>query len=224
MRYGYVRVSTPKQSLERQVRNIKSAYPDAVIIRETYTGTTVHRPGFEKLLKMVRPGDEIIFDSVSRMSRSADEGAELYQQLFEQGIDLVFLKEPHINTQTYRKALENQIAMTGESVDYILDGINRFLLALAREQIRLAFQQAEKEVMDLRQRTREGIYTARLNGKQIGQPKGSTFETKKAKQAKALILKYSKDFNGTLPDTAVMRLVGVSRNSYYRYKKILKQQ
>ena len=48
-------------------------------------------------------------------------------------------------------------------------GINQYLMALAKEQIRLAFDQAEKEVEDLHQRTREGIQTARLNGKQTGQ-------------------------------------------------------
>lgn len=39
MIYGYCRISTPRQNLERQVRNIKAAYPDAVIVREIYTGT-----------------------------------------------------------------------------------------------------------------------------------------------------------------------------------------
>ena len=57
-------------------------------------------------------------------------------------------------------------------MDFILDGVNKYLLALAKEQIRLAFEQAEKEVQDLHQRTAEGIETARLAGKQIGQKPG----------------------------------------------------
>ena len=60
-------------------------------------------------------------------------------------------------------------------------------MELAREQIRIAFEQAEKEVSDLRQRTIEGIETARLNGKQIGQPRGATYETRKGKAAKEII-------------------------------------
>ena len=36
--YGYCRISTSRQSMERQIRNIKLAYPDAVIVKETYTG------------------------------------------------------------------------------------------------------------------------------------------------------------------------------------------
>lgn len=58
--------------------------------------------------------------------------------------------------------------MTGTNVDFILKGINEYLMALAKEQIKLAFEQSEKEVADLHQRTREGLLTARLNGKQVG--------------------------------------------------------
>ena len=85
--------------------------------------------------------------------------------LFNRKVSLVFLKEPHINTDTYRNAMRNQITMTGDKVDLILEGVNQYLMELAKEQIRIAFGQAEKEVSDLRQRTREGIETARLNGK-----------------------------------------------------------
>ena len=48
-------------------------------------------------------------------------------------------------------------------------------MELAKEQIRLAFIQAQKEVDDLRQRTKEGIETARRDGKQIVQKKGLSF-------------------------------------------------
>ena len=108
----------------------------------------------------------------------------------------MFLKEPHINTDTYQKALENNIQLTGSNVDYILQGINQYLMALAKEQIRLAFEQSEKEVADLRQRTKEGIETARLNGKQIGLVKGTKLTTKKSVIAKQQIVKYNKDFQG----------------------------
>lgn len=95
--YGYCRISTSKQSMERQIRNIKLAYPDAVIVKETYTGTKIQgRKEFEKLLKIVSTGDTLVFDSVSRMSRTAQEGYEMYQKLYNQGVSLVFLKEPHI--------------------------------------------------------------------------------------------------------------------------------
>ena len=212
--YGYCRISQKKQSIDRQIRNIKSAYPDAIIIQEAYTGTSIDRKEWNKLYSRAKAGDTIIFDSVSRMSRNADEGFTAYEELYNRGINLIFLKEPHINTATYKQALESNIKLTGGSVDYILEGVNKYLMALAKEQIKLAFQQSAKEVEDLHQRTKEGMETARLNGKQIGQIQGAKLTTKKSITAKEVIKKHSKDFNGTLADADVMTLTGLSRNTY----------
>lgn len=222
--YGYCRISTGRQNIMRQERNIKAAFPDAVIVREIYTGTKFQgRKELERLLGKVRPQDTIIFDSVSRMSRDAEEGFRLYEELFHRDVSLVFLKEPHINTETYKRAMMNQVTLTGDKVDLILKGVNCYLMELAKEQIRLAFEQAEKEVADLHQRTREGIETARLNGKQIGQPKGAIYETKKARKAKEIIRKHNKSFGGSLTDAETMRQAGVSRKSFYKYKKEVRE-
>ena len=222
MIYGYCRVSTQSQNIERQVRNILAAYPHAEIIREVYTGTTFQgRDKLEKLLKKVRRDDTIVFDSVSRMSRSANEGFALYELLFNKGVHLVFLKEPHINTDTYRKALATKVGLTGDKVDFILEGVNRYLMELAKEQIRLAFEQSEKEVEDLRQRTREGMETAKMNGKQIGQKAGAKLHVKKSDVAKKVIQIYSKDFGGSLSDKDTMKMAGISPNTYYKYKSEL---
>ena len=222
MEYGYCRISTSKQSIERQIRNIKGSYPEALIVQEVYTRTSLNRKEWQKLFAKVKDGDTIIFDSVSRMSGNAEEGFAAYEELYHRGVCLVFLKEPHINTDTYKKALESGVALTGGSVDYILEGVNKYLMELAKEQIRLAFEQSEKEVQDLHQRTREGIETARLNGKQIGQKQGAKLITKKSIAAKEIISKHSKDFAGTLTDEEVMKLAGLSRNTYYKYKRELR--
>ena len=223
MEYGYCRISKANQSIERQIRNIKAAYPNALIIQEVFTRTRIDRKKWQKLMSKVKSGDTIIFDSVSRMSGNADDGFAAYEDLYSRGVSLVFLKEPHINTETYKKALQNNVQLTGSNVDYILEGVNKYLMALAQEQIRLAFEQSEKEVEDLHQRTREGIETARLNGKQIGQRKGAKLTTKKSVAAKEIIRKHSQDFNGTLNDMEVMQLTGLARNTYYKYKKELRQ-
>lgn len=227
--YGYCRISTPKQNISRQERNILEVYPAAHIIKEVYTGTkTTGRKEWNKLYKLVRQeaaaGKEItiIFDSVSRMSRNADEGFQLYEELFNLGISLVFLKEPHINTDTYKNAISVDIQMTGTNADILLKAVKEYLMQLAKEQIRIAFEQAEKEVLDLHQRTSEGIKTAKLNGKQIGRIKGNKYTTKKETAAKEIILKNSKDFNGTNTDSEVIKIAGISRNSYYKYKAELK--
>ena len=223
--YSYNRISTSKQSIERQIRNAKELYPSAIIVEEVFTGTKIQsRPRWNDLIKKVKVGDIIVFDSVSRMSRNAEEGFKTYKELYNKGIELIFIKEPHINTTTYKEAINGGIEMTGTMVDSILEGINKYLLALAEQQIKIAFEQSEKEVKDLQQRTKEGIETARLNGKQIGIEQGTKLTTKKSIEAKEQIQKYSKDFKGALKDTEVIKLVGISRNSYYKYKKELVEE
>lgn len=230
MLYGAARISTGKQSIERQVRNILAEYPNAKIIKDTYTGTKLEgRKEFEKLIKIIKKGDIIVFDEVSRMSRNSEEGCNLYEELFNKGVDLIFLKEPHINTDVYRKALENQIKIkldTGnrasdELINTIINALNRYSIELAKEQIRIAFDKAESEVKRLHERTREGLITAKIAGKQIGRVAGTKVETKKAKATKEIILKHSRDFEGTLSDIECMKLANVSKNSYYIYKKDL---
>ena len=114
--YGYCRISTAKQSIDRQIRNIKAEYPAAHIVQEAYTGTSIFRPEWLKLYRVLKAGDTVVFDSVSRMSRNAEEGFALYEDLYHKGIRLVFLKEHHIDTETYKKALSGSIAMTGTNV------------------------------------------------------------------------------------------------------------
>lgn len=222
MIYGYTRISQAKQSITRQVRNIQKNYPDAVIIEEAYTGTTTDRPKWNKLYSAVKENDTIIFDSVSRMSRNAEEGYTTYENLYNRGVNLVFLKEPLINTDTFKHALKNAIPMTGTSVDCILEGVNKFLMELAREQIKLAFIQSEKEVEDLHQRTKEGLITAKLNGKQIGRAEGAKITTKKSIEAKEVMKKHCIDFGGSLKDKEVIKMLGIDRNTFYKYKKELK--
>ena len=223
--YGYCRISTAKQNIDRQVRNILAVYPKAKIIKETFTGTKFQgRKELDKILRRTKQDDTIVFDSVSRMSRTADEGFQLYQELFEKGVNLVFLKEQYIDTDTYKQAMSNQLEMTGTDVDVILEGINKYLMILAKKQIEIAFEQSEKEVQDLHQRTKEGIETARQAGKQIGQKKGATLTVKKAILSKQIILKHNKTFGGTLSDSETQELAGISRNSLYLYKRELKEE
>lgn len=171
--YGYCRISTAKQSIDRQIRNIKAEYPIAHIVQEAYTGTSIFRPEWLKLYRVLKAGDTVVFDSVSRMSRNAEEGFALYEDLYHKGIRLVFLKEHHIDTETYKKALSGSIAMTGTNVDFILKGINEYLMALAKEQI---------------------------------------------------IRTHCKTFGGTLDDAECMKLTGLARNTYYKYKRQIRAE
>jgi len=220
--YGYARVSRSTQKVERQIENIAKAYPNAIIKHEAYTGTKVEgRKEFEKLLNQVEAGDTIVFDSVSRMSRNADDGVNIYFYLLEKKkVNLVFLKEPHINTEVYETSKNQSIKFTGDEIaDCYIEATNKVLKILAKKQIRIAFEQAQKEVDDLHERTKEGMREAKRNGKQIGQVLGKTLNVKKKEPAKAEIRRLAKAFGGANTDMEVMKLTGLSRNTYYKYKK-----
>ena len=239
-----------QQNIERQIRNIKEKYPEAIIIQDEYTGRSMERPQWSKLYKTLKKGDIVVFDEVSRMSRDAEEGFKVYQELYERGCELIFLKESHINTEAYKKALKGVISAevksgdqnTDELISGIMASLNKFMMNKVREDIRRAFEQAETEVKYMRQRTREGIETARLNGKQIGRSEGDKLKIKKSDPIKALIKQYSKDFDGSLNDKELLGVLNtktvkiivkgkekeipahVSRNTLYKYKKEIKEE
>ena len=226
--YAYARISRKTQKIERQIENLTKAYPDARIYQEAYTGTkTEGRKEFKRMLAAVKPGDTIIFDSVSRMSRNADDGIKLYMELYDKDVNLVFLKESYINTDVYKDSIQQTIAATGNEIaDIYIEATNKVIKLLAEQQIRKAFEQAEKEVQDLHERTKEGIREAKRKGKQVGRVTGMTVTTKKSLEAKRLMREYSRDFGGTLNDIDTMtqiraRVGTLSRNSYYKYKKKL---
>lgn len=224
MEYGYCRISTKNQSIQRQMDNILKEYPNAKIYQEAFTGTTIDRKEWNKLKKALRLGDTIIFDSVSRMSRNADEGISEYMELLDKGINLVFLKEGYINTEVYQEQLKANDRLTTDDKDLnetIMNGIREYLKRLATRQIRIAFEQSEKEVQDLRVRTKEGLKVIKSKGVILGRKEGTKIETKKAKEMKEKIMKLSKDFNGNLKDTEIIELLKIARGSYYKYKKEL---
>ena len=232
MMYAYCRVSTTHQRITRQITNITELYPKATIIREFYTGTTQSRPQWDRLMTIIKKGDTIVFDSVSRMSRNAQEGFKDYKMLYEFGVNLVFLNEPLINTSVFDSTRNNMLNISietgNQAVDDFFKGniqlINNFMMALAEEQIKAAFEQSEKEVTDLHSRISQGMREAKKNGTKIGLPKGTSLTTKKSFYCKSIIQKHSKDFGGSLEDPDVIKLCGCSRNSYYKYKRALKSE
>lgn len=239
--YGYTRISTKKQVIDRQIENILRAYPNATIIKEIYTGKTLEgRKEFQKLLKKVKAGDTIIFDEISRMSRNRDEGYKLYMELYERGVELVFLKEPHLNTAMYRDKINNQINLNleqssddsgeyqGKATDNFLkalaDALNKLMRELIEDSIALALDRAQKEREYLVRRTKEGLDDARDNkGKTLGRPKGkkTTEATQKELAAKKVIKEHSPSFGGKLLEKECIKLSGVSKRTYYKYRSEL---
>ena len=230
-KYGYVRVSTMEQNIDRQIKNIKDQHPEAIIIQDEFTGTKMDRPNWSKLYPKLKKGDQVIFDSVSRMSRDAEEGFRVYQELYDRGCELVFLKEPHINTASYREALKGSLKVsvksgdqdTDELISGIMAAVNKFMMAKVKSDIKKAFEQSQKEVDDLRQRVKEGMAVTAENNerlilkygseeearkspewREIGRSEGDKLNVKKAEPIMALIRRYSRDFDGTLNDRELL--------------------
>ena len=203
MNYGYIRISTKFQNVERQERNIRLMCPDPnlVIIKEIFTGSTQDRPKWRRY-----------YDK--------DDGVKEYLDLYKRKVNLFFFAEPGINTDVYREACQMQIPRTGTEVDIILEAIEAYQVKLAEKQVRIAFQQAQKELDDLRQRTIEGLETARRSGKQLGRPRGRCI-TEKEPKAKNIILKRDTLFGGDLCPSDCMKVIGISRGTYYKYRNDL---
>ena len=243
--YLYIRTSTKKQDLARQEELIK-LYPDATVIAEKASGKSVEgRTEFQRLLKLVKTGDTIVFDSVSRMSRNATEGAELYEQMYRDGVELVFVHEPQVNTECYRKVLESQIRVSISSgnaamdicVKKMIDALNEFAVAMAKVQFLQAFQQAETERLHIVSSVKQGLECARAAGKQIGQVQGAKLHIKKKDELKALIRKEHVDFGGRYTTAEFLRIHapeykngkanhehGISKNTFYKYLQELKAE
>lgn len=240
--YGYARISTARQSLTRQVKNILAAYPAAEIITETFTGRTTRRPEWCKLkakaLKQAARGEAttIIFDEISRMSRNADEGIEEYKQLYAAGVNLVFLKDSGCNTAVYQQAAQQALTIPtdGQSKEIssflqaLETAVNTLIESLAAAAIRAAFERSQAEVDYLRQRTKEGI---QASSKQAGRPKGKAAKPSRiAAEITEAIQKHHRDMHGGqgLTDGEIIEMIrgrhggkGCSRNTYYRCKKMI---
>ena len=181
-KYIYVRVSTPSQSVERQINDLKKICPEGIIVQDTYTGTTMNRPGWIKLMQKVEKKQvtDIYMEEISRMGRTREEGYKEWMRLNELGIHLHFSRQPQVNTDTYRKSVEQDVRIdltsadkaTKELMSAIIKGINEYRTEIAKQQIYNVFDEAQFERDMLAQRTSEGLLVAKLNGKRVGRQKG----------------------------------------------------
>ena len=114
MKYGYCRVSTNMQldgnSIEEQTNVIKTKYPDAEIIIESYSGAK-ERPIFNELLKKAEKDDYIIVTKLDRFCRTTKEGLEYIDKLMSKGVIIHILNMGLIeNTPMGRLIVTNLLA------------------------------------------------------------------------------------------------------------------
>lgn len=231
---GYARVSTPQQRLARQIENMKKLYPDIIIVEEKCSGKTQNRPKWKKLMKQCHEGkvSKLVFDEVSRFGRNTEEAIAQYKELYELGIELEFIKEPHINSSVYRDASSRKIDIdtstmddeTANLINAVINGLNDYLLAVAERQIFLAFERAEKERVFLAQRTSEGLREAKALGSKVGRQEGDKIITRKSIRVKKKIKKRYEEFGGDLTATECFKCFNISKSTFYRYVKEIEEE
>ena len=148
--FGYARVSTEQQNLNRQLDALKK-YGCDVIYNEKMTGTKRNRPELAKMLDRMTEGDTVVIESLSRLGRSTKDLIELTELFEEKGVHLVSLKE-QIDTST----------STGKLLFTLMSAIAQF----------------ERDV--IADRTREGLRSARARGRIGGRPKVNPDAVEKA--------------------------------------------
>lgn len=148
--FGYARVSTEQQNLDRQIDALQK-YGVDLIFNEKMTGTKRNRPELSKLLDRMTEGDTVVIESLSRLGRSTKDLIELTELFQSKGVHLVSLKES-IDTNT----------STGKLLFTLMSAIAQF----------------ERDV--IADRTREGLRAARVRGRVGGRPRISADAVKKA--------------------------------------------
>ena len=138
----------------------------------------------------------------------------------------MFINEPHISSEHFRRASEQTIGSVGNEIaDEYIKATNRVLMLLAKQQIKIAFEQADKEAEDTRKRIKQGLQERKAKtGLTNGRKKGDKLVVHNKTERIRLIKKNSKDFYGSNTDVEVMKLLGISRNTYYAYKKEVREQ
>lgn len=148
--FGYARVSTEQQNLDRQLDALQK-YGCDLIYNEKMTGTKRDRPELKKMLDRMTEGDTVAIESLSRLGRSTKDLIELTEQFQSKGIHLISLKES-IDTST----------STGKLLFTLMSAIAQF----------------ERDV--IADRTREGLRAARARGRTGGRPRTNSDAVKKA--------------------------------------------
>lgn len=179
--FGYARVSTEAQNLDRQLDMLRK-YGVDYIYNEKMTGTKRNRPELEKLLDRVTEGDTVVIETLSRLGRSTKDLIELTEIFQSKKVNLVSLKEA-IDTST----------STGKLLFTLMSAIAQF----------------ERDV--IADRTREGLRSARARGRTGGRPKTNSEAVKKAVKLYGTgeySLKEIQEFTGVKKDTLYRNLNG----------------
>lgn len=153
MRYGYVRVSTKEQNIDRQMSALAfENIPQNQIFIDRASGKDFDRTEYQKLLTVLQADDEIVIKSIDRLGRNYDDILEQWQLLTKtKKVHISVLDFPLLNTKNTSDTI------TGKLISDLVLQVLSYVSQMEREQIK--------------QRQLEGIREAQKRGKQSGRPK-----------------------------------------------------
>jgi len=150
--FGYVRVSTKEQNLDRQYEALKPYVSDEkYIYSDKASGKDMEREGFQNLLKAMRAGDTLFIKSVDRLGRNKNLIKGYLEQFKNEGIRVKIIDLP------------TTMADIPVGQEWVIDMINNII-------IEVYTSMAEQERIDIKQRQFEGIAVAKAKGKHLGRP------------------------------------------------------
>lgn len=194
MEYGYCRVSTKHQSLQRQISAlINYGINERFIFSDKYSGKTLDRAGLNELLSIIKPGDKIVIKEIDRLGRNRKETKELIIYFIKNDIELICLDMPYLKEFIIDKIKENEgflEIMANALLDVILE----------------VAQQERKRIVD---RTSEGRKKAILDGRKFGRDSKLSLEKFK--------VYYEKFLRREMKAKDIQKELNISKQSYYNY-------
>lgn len=200
MIYGYCRVSTKHQNLQRQIDAlIKYGVNSRFIFTDKYTGKTLDREGLNELLSVLKSGDVLVIKEIDRLGRNRKETKELIISLVKQDIELICLDMPYLKEFIIDKIRENE----------------GFLEIMANALLDVILEVAEQERRKIVERTAEGRKKAIEEGRKFGRSQKIDFET--------FGKYYEKFLKREMKAVDIQNELGISKQCYYNYVEALKK-
>lgn len=201
--FGYARVSSKEQNLDRQILKLKEYVPEECILTDKASGKDLNRPSYSALKGKLglRSGDTLVITSLDRLSRNKSDMKNELQWFKDHDIRLKVLDLP------------STLVEVADGQQWIIEMINNIL-------IEVLSSISEQERLTIKARQREGIEAARKKGKHLGRPKNEMPES--------FPFVYSEWKAGKITATEAMRILGMKSTSFYRmandYEKNLMYQ
>ncbi|MDX8337267.1 recombinase family protein [Candidatus Cetobacterium colombiensis] len=199
MIYGYCRVSTKHQNLQRQVDAlIKYGVNPRFIFTDKYTGQTLNREGLNELISVLKSGDVLVIKEIDRLGRNRKETKDLIVSLIKQDIELVCLDMPYLKEFIIDKIKENE----------------GFIEIMANALLDVILEVAEQERKKIIGRTSEGRKRAIEEGRKFGRTQKVNLEVFRKY--------YEKFLKRELKAVEIQKELGISKQCYYNYVLLLK--